>query len=98
MEPNVTSDDSEENVLRVKSSSSASSLASAIAHGVYDNRTIKLRAIGAGAVNQAVKAIAIARSYVASRGVDLYDVPGFANVTMGDGEEISAIVFNIHVK
>lgn len=51
-----------ESLLRVKSSSSPASVASALSHAVYDNKTVVLRAIGAGAVNQAVKAIAIARS------------------------------------
>ena len=56
-----------------------------------------MRAVGAGAVNQAVKAIAIARGYVAPRGMDLTCVPGFATIKSRDGE-ISAIVFLITVK
>ena len=85
---------SEEPFLRVGAGSNPQSVASAVAHAIYDNRTVKLRAVGAGAVNQAVKAIAIARGYVAPRGLDLTCKPGFATIESRDGE-ISAIVFAI---
>ncbi len=88
-------DNGEEVLLRVKSSSAASSLASAISHGVYDGKRVTLRAIGAGAVNQAVKAVAIAGSFVAPRGVSLTMRPGFTTVIMEDGEERSAIVLYV---
>lgn len=84
----------EEPFLRVSASSNPQSVASAIAHAIYDKREVKLRAVGAGAVNQAVKAIAIARGYVAPRGMDLTDKPGFTTIESRDGE-ISAIVFHI---
>lgn len=80
--------------LRVKSSSSASKLASAIAHGIYDNDKVVLRAIGAGAINQAVKAIAIATQFVAIRGLVLACRPGFVTVQMPD-REVSAITFHV---
>lgn len=86
--------DSEENFLRVSASSNPQSVASAIAHAIYDTRRVVLRAVGAGAVNQAVKAIAISRGYAAPRGFDLVCKPGFANVESRDGT-ISAIVFTI---
>lgn len=53
-----------------------------------------MRAIGAGAVNQAVKACAIARGYVAVRGIDLLVRPGFGTVVIND-KEYSTIVLNI---
>jgi stage V sporulation protein S len=84
----------EEPFLRVGGGSNPQSVASAIAHAIYDHRQVKLRAVGAGAVNQAVKAIAIARGYVAPRGLDLICVPGFTTITSKDGE-ISAILFTI---
>lgn len=84
----------EEPFLRVSASSNPQSVASAIAHAVYDTRSVKLRAVGAGAVNQAVKAIAIARGYVAPRGFDLSCVPGFTTIDSREGE-ISAIVFTV---
>jgi stage V sporulation protein S len=84
----------EEPFLRVSAGSNPQSVASAIAHAVYENKAVKLRAVGAGAVNQAVKSIAIARGYVAPRGLDLTCKPGFTTIESRDGE-ISAIVFAI---
>ena len=84
----------DEQVLKVSAGSNPQSVAAAIAHSMYENRECKLRAVGAGAVNQAVKAIAIARGYTAPRGFDLKCVPGFANIESHDGQ-ISAIVFTI---
>jgi stage V sporulation protein S len=84
----------EEKFLRVSAGSNAQSVGSAIAHALYENPTVKLRAVGASAVNQAVKAIAIARGYVAPRGLDLVCKPGFTSVESREGT-ISAIVFTI---
>jgi stage V sporulation protein S len=50
----------------------------------------EVQAIGAGAINQAVKAVAIARGFVAPSGLDLVCVPAFVDVTI-DGEERTAI-------
>lgn len=83
-------------LLKVKSSSSAANLAAAIANNVYANKEITLRAIGAAAVNQSMKAVAIAQSYVGPRGRVLSCRPGFTTVTMADGE-ISALTFKIIV-
>ena len=80
----------------MRASSNAQALASAISHAIYDSRAVTLRAIGAGAVNQAIKAIAIARGYVAPRGIDLTIRPGFATVTMKDGD-VSAITLAVIV-
>ena len=84
----------DDNVLRVSAGSNPQALASAIAHSIYETRSCKVRAVGAGAVNQAVKAIAIARGYTAPRGLDLTCVPGFASIKSHDGD-ISAIVFTV---
>jgi stage V sporulation protein S len=86
--------DTKEGFLRVSAGSNPQSVASAIAHAIYETKAVKLRAVGAGAVNQAVKAMAIARGYVAPRGLDLTCKPGFATIESRDGE-ISAIVFAI---
>lgn len=91
-EPVVNS--TEEPFLRVGASSNPQSVASAIAHAIYDNKHVKVRAVGAGAVNQAVKAIAIARGYAAPRGLDLTCKPGFDTIDSRDGK-ISAMVFTI---
>jgi stage V sporulation protein S len=84
----------EDKYLRVSGGSNAQAVGSAIAHALYENPTVKLRAVGASAVNQAVKAIAIARGYVAPRGLDLVCKPGFTSVESREGT-ISAIVFTI---
>lgn len=89
--------DSEEALLRVSSGSSAASLASAVSHAVYDGGRVTLRAIGAGAVNQAVKAVAIAQSYVGVRGLTLYTRAGFVTVPMRDGD-VSAIVLRVEAR
>ncbi len=86
----------DETLLKVKSSSNAPNLASAIANNVYAGKKVVLRAIGAGAVNQAMKAIAIAQSYVGPRGNILSCRPGFTTVPMPDGE-ISAMTLRILV-
>lgn len=81
-----------EDFLRVSASSNPKSLAAAIAHAIYEApHKVKLRAVGAGAVNQATKAIAIARGYAATRGLDLISKPGFESIQSHDGK-VSAIV------
>lgn len=82
--------------LRVSAGSNPQSVASAIAHALYEHKSVRLRAVGAGSVNQAVKGIAIARGYVAPRGYDLVCKPGFTTVTSRDGE-ISALLFVISI-
>ncbi len=57
----------------------------------------ELQAIGAGAINQAVKAIAIARSYLEDEGIDLWCVPSFIELAI-DGEERTALRFVIEVQ
>ena len=86
----------EEQILRVKGTASVPPLASAISHAIYDGKTVTLRAIGASAVSQAVKAAAVARGHVAPRGIDLMLVPGFATVDMPD-QEVTAIVLKVVV-
>lgn len=88
----MTENEPAEDFLRVSASSSPQSLAAAVAHAIYEKHRVKLRAVGAGSVNQAVKAIAIARGYAAPRGLDLVCKPGFESITSRDGK-ISAIVF-----
>jgi stage V sporulation protein S len=86
-----------ETLLKVKGSSSAPSLAAVIAHGVYENKKLVLRAIGASAVNQAMKAVAIAQSYVGAKGLRLLVIPGFTDVQMDDGT-VTALVFRIRIE
>jgi len=79
-------------VLKVSANSQPKSVAGALAAVLRDNNYAELQAVGAGAVNQAVKAIAITRGFVAPNGIDLVAVPAFAEVII-DGEERTAIKF-----
>ncbi|MEV4454412.1 stage V sporulation protein S [Microbispora sp. NPDC049633] len=88
--------DSNSVVLRVKSSSNANALAAAVSHAVYDGKDVSLRAIGAGAVNQAVKALAIAQSFVASRAISLSFRAGFSEAKMPEGN-VTAMVLKVLV-
>lgn len=91
--------DDHEVVLRVSNSTDVKMLASSISFALQDSRRVTMRAIGAGAINQMVKATAIARGYVALRAVDLVVRPGFTIVMMPSRsdpkvmEETTAMVF-----
>lgn len=74
----------QEAVFRVGTSSDVKQLASSISFALQDSRKVTLRGIGAGSVNQMVKACAVARGFVAARGVDLIVRPGFQMVAMRD--------------
>ncbi|MFZ5814493.1 MAG: stage V sporulation protein S [Bacillota bacterium] len=79
-------------VLKVSATSKPKSVAGALAAVLRDKGSAEVQAVGAGAVNQAVKAIAIARGYVAPNGIDLVTIPAFAEIAI-DGEERTAIRF-----
>lgn len=79
-------------VLHVSAHSSPAAVAGAIAGNIRERQTCEIQAIGAGAINQTVKAIAIARGYVAPSGINLACVPAFIDI-MIDGEERTAIRF-----
>lgn len=87
-------DSPETMLLKVGSNSAPQAVATAIYKSIFDSNVYpSLRAIGHGAVGQAVKAIAIARGHVAARAVDLGVTVGFDTIINNDGEEISAILF-----
>lgn len=79
--------------IKVSGSSSPQSVGSIIARSVNAGQLPKVRAIGASAVNQAAKACAIARGFVAPRGIDLTYIIGFDDIIGENGETISAIFF-----
>ena len=82
-------------VLKVSSKSNPNSVAGAIAGGLQENKKVELQAIGAGAVNQSMKAIAIARSsFVAAIGESLSCIPAFCTV-MVENEEKTGMKFII---
>jgi len=67
-------------ILKISAHSSSIAAAGALANTIRQNGEAELQVIGPKAVNQAVKAIAIARSYLASSGVDLVTIPSFVDV------------------
>lgn len=71
-------------MLKVSSKSNPNAVAGAIAGLITEDKKTELQAIGAGAINQTVKAIAIARGYVAPAGIDLICVPAFSTVNVED--------------
>jgi len=73
-------------ILKVSAHSRSTAVAGAIAGVIREKGHAEVQAIGAGAVNQAAKAVAIARGYLALEGVDLIFVPAFADVLIGDQE------------
>lgn len=81
----------ENGVLMVSGKSQVGAVAGAISHSLNDSTTVEIRTIGAGALNQAIKAIAKARGSIATRGKDLIVQPGFGN-TLIEGEERTVIV------
>lgn len=70
-------------------------LGSAIAHAVYAGRTVTLRAIGAGAISQGQKAVAVANGFAAPRGIRLASVPAFTQVEMPDSKIVTAMLFQV---
>lgn len=80
------------NLIKVASSSSVKSVAGSITKSFDEGKGVEITVIGAGAVNQAVKAIAMARGFLSVKGRDLYVAPGFNTIQI-DGEEKTAIKF-----
>lgn len=77
-------------VLKVSSHSNPNSVAGALAGVIREQGAVEMQTVGAGALNQAVKAIAIARGFLAPSGIDLMCVPAFADISI-NGEERTAI-------
>ena len=76
--------------LKISAKSNPNSVAGAIASLVKEKGKIEMQAIGAGALNQAIKAVAIARGFVAPAGIELVCIPAFAEVEV-DGETRTGI-------
>jgi len=81
-------------VVKVSARSRSTAVAGAIAGVVREHGRAEAQAIGAGAVNQAIKAIAIARGYLALDGIDVVCIPAFVEVDI-EGQERTAIKFII---
>ncbi len=80
----------ETGLLKVAAGSRSTAVAGAIAGMVRDGRPVTLQAIGAAAVNQAVKAIGIARGYLVDDGIDIACVPSFCDLEV-EGSERTAL-------
>ena len=77
-------------LLKISSKSNPNSVAGALAGVIREKGTAEIQAIGAGALNQAIKSVAVARGFVAPSGMDLVCIPAFTEVEI-DGEERTAI-------
>ena len=77
-------------ILKVSAKSNPNSVAGALAGVLREKGGAEIQAIGAGALNQAIKATAIARGVVAPSGIDLVCIPAFTDIQI-EGEERTAI-------
>ncbi len=84
-------------ILKVSSKSNPNSVAGAIANVFREKGNVEIQAVGAGAINQAVKAIAIARGFVAPTGINLVCIPAFQDITI-ENEDRTAIKIIIEAK
>ena len=84
-------------ILKVSSKSNPSSVAGAIANVFKEKNMVEIQSVGAGAINQAIKAIAIARGFVAPSGKNLVIIPAFSDIQI-DGEEKTAIKLIVESK
>ncbi|MGH9300890.1 MAG: stage V sporulation protein S, partial [Acidimicrobiales bacterium] len=80
--------------LKVSSKSNPAAVAGAIAGVLRQTGSVEIHVVGAGAVNQAVKGIAIARGFVAAAGMDICCVPSFEDVEI-DGEPRTAMSLKV---
>ena len=77
-------------ILKVSSKSNPSKVAGAIANIYRENKEVEIQTIGAGSLNQAIKAIAICRGFVAPTGDNLVVIPAFNDIII-NGEQKTAI-------
>ena len=83
--------------LKVSSHSNPNSVAGALAGVIREYGKAEIQAIGAGAINQSIKALAIARGFVSPTGMDLICIPTFTEIEI-DGERRTGIKFIIEPK
>jgi stage V sporulation protein S len=81
-------------IIKVSARSRSTAVAGAIAGVIREHHFAEVQAIGAGAVNQAVKALAIARGYLERDEIDIVFVPFFIEVDI-DGQERTAVRFSV---
>ncbi|HOA35698.1 MAG TPA: stage V sporulation protein S [Bacillota bacterium] len=78
--------------LRVSADSKPKAVAGAVAAVIRNEGSVELQAVGAGAVNQAIKAVAIARGFLAPNGINLVVIPAFVEIEI-NSEERTALKF-----
>ena len=83
--------------IKVSSKSEPNKVAGALANVFREKGVVEVQAIGAGALNQAIKSIAIARGFVAPSGKNLVCIPAFTDIVI-DGEERTAIKLIVEAK
>jgi stage V sporulation protein S len=93
----LTESDANAEVIKVSAKSRSTAVAGAIAGVIRERRYAEVQAIGAGAVNQAVKALAIARGYLEQDSIAIAFIPYFTEVTIDD-QERTAVRFVVEVK
>ncbi|MDK2980285.1 MAG: stage sporulation protein [Chloroflexota bacterium] len=81
-------------VIKVKAVSRTAAVAGAIAGVIREQKHAEVQAIGAGAVNQAVKALVLAKNFLVQDEIDIVFTPEFVNVEI-DGKVRTAIKFNV---
>lgn len=75
-----------ETPLKVGAKSNPNAVAGALAAALRERESAELQAVGAGAINQAIKAVAIARSYLRGSEIDVICTPSFVTVAIGENE------------
>ena len=83
--------------LRVSAKSTPNTVAGAVAGVIREDGIVELQTVGAAALNQAIKAIAIARGFLTPSGIDLVCVPSFSDIEI-EGAERTAIRLLVHPK
>jgi stage V sporulation protein S len=79
--------------LKVSAKSNPNAVAGALAAALRERESAELQAVGAGAINQAIKAVAIARSYLRAAELDLVCTPSFITVEIADNERTGISLF-----
>jgi len=74
-------------ILKISSKSKAQKLAGALSNIIRKEDTVEMQAVGAGALNQGIKAVIIAKGYLAPSGIDLVVCPSFVDIKIEDQEK-----------
>ncbi len=74
-------------MIKVATNSSPSKVAGSLATIIREQKVVEIQTIGAGALNQAIKAIAIARGFLVSSGIDIVVIPSFREVMINQSEK-----------